>query len=178
MGVVQMNLPAGKNAKFRQHHKARASTSCATGGPLESALSLIEPASLPSAQLTTEQAVILDLFGQPPVMYHRCFVGLTKGGVNCAAWLTFAVTQTRAQCNGDMWIEFTEKACEDDTGLSRREQDTSRKHLREAGVLEEMRRGRKNAYRINMQRLEVLLYAKSAAEWSLVQANQTKHTGT
>ena len=76
-----------------------------------------------------------------PVSFHRCLVSVT-GGVTSALLLSQAIwiTQELEQpCDG--WFSRSQEQWTQDTGLSRWEQETARKALRRAGLIEERRVG-------------------------------------
>jgi len=62
----------------------------------------------------------------------------------------------------DGWVCKTQAQWEEQTGLSRWEQETARRHLRERGLLEEMLAGlpARLGYRLDMGRLVELLSAR------------------
>ncbi len=93
MPVVQISAAKAN----RQQRRARMSRSHQT------ALSRPTPAecaptgdSANAFRLLLEEAVLLDLFGRPPVVFHRCFVDIA-GGVGPALWLSHAVALMQAQ---------------------------------------------------------------------------------
>jgi hypothetical protein len=63
-----------------------------------------------------------------PIAFHRCFVTLT-GSVNAALMLSQAVYWQKRNKDAGWWYQ-TQAKWEDETGLSRREQDTARRDLR------------------------------------------------
>jgi hypothetical protein len=89
--------------------------------------------------------------------------------------LTKSVTATVLLCqfmfwrgkewDPDGWLYKTQSEIEEETGLSRKEQETARRKLREAGILEEEKRGvpARLYYRVNMQNLD--------KAWSEILAN-------
>src|SRR5437870_5022097 len=89
MPVVQ--LPAAHDN--RQQRRARM---CKSHGFVPALRSPAEsPARRDTAHrgvvpLSAEEAVLLDLFGRPPVVFHRSFVEIA-GGVSGALWLSHAV---------------------------------------------------------------------------------------
>ena len=80
---------------------------------------------------------ILDL----PVSFHRCLVPIT-GSVTAALLLSQAICvaqEADPTLNG--WFSKSQEEWGEETGLSRWEQETARRLLREAGFLEERRVG-------------------------------------
>lgn len=96
-----------------------------------------------------------------PIAFHRCFVDLT-GSVTAALFLSQALDWQHwlPKEPGGWWLKTREDWTEE-TGLSRREQETARRKLKEIGVLEEKRAGRpaKLLYRVNRGQLNALLNA-------------------
>lgn len=74
-----------------------------------------------------------------PIAFHRCFVTLT-GSVNAALMLSQAVYWQKRNKDGGWWFQ-TQGKWEDETGLSRREQDTARRDLRKSPFWNEELRG-------------------------------------
>lgn len=90
---------------------------------------------------------------QRPIAFHRVFVPL--GGVTGALFLSQLLYWSDRGSEGNGWIYKTQAEWTDETGLSRREQETARRQLREAGVIEECYKGlpAKLFYRINFDAL-------------------------
>lgn len=63
------------------------------------------------------------------------------------------------QANPDGFIQLTQADIQRDTALTRREQESARAHLRDAGILEEQRVGlpARSQYRIDFPRLVQLI---------------------
>jgi hypothetical protein len=101
--------------------------------------------------------MILDFLDRP-IAFHRCFVEIS-GSVTAALLLSQAWYWQRRAQDGDGWFFKTREEWSEETGLSRKEQETARARLREIGVLEEERRGlpAKLFYRVNSDVLEDLL---------------------
>jgi hypothetical protein len=74
-----------------------------------------------------------------PIAFHRCFVTLT-GSVNAALMLSQAVYWQKRNEDGGWWFQ-TRNKWEDETGLSREEQETARKKLRQLPFWKEELRG-------------------------------------
>ena len=80
---------------------------------------------------------ILDL----PVSFHRCLVPIT-GSVTAALLLSQAICNAQeADRTLSEWFSKSQDEWDEETGLSRWEQETARRALREAGFLEEQRFG-------------------------------------
>ncbi len=95
--------------------------------------------SLPSAAAITAE-VLLDVFDLP-VSFHRCLVPVT-GGVTPALMLSHAIWTTQGLDSAAAgWFARSQAQWTDEIGLSRSEQETARRALRECGFLEERRLG-------------------------------------
>lgn len=108
----------------------------------------------PGNHLDRSALELADLLDRP-IAFHRSFVTLT-GSVNAALVLSQAVYwQQRISAEHDGWWYKTRTQWRDETGLTRREQETARKRLRNCGILTEERRGMpaKIWYRVNMEKL-------------------------
>ena len=95
-------------------------------------------ARIESLGITTD--LLLEVF-DIPVSFHRCLVPVA-GGVTSALMLSQAIwaTQTLDPSAGGWFIRSQEQWTQE-TGLSRWEQETARRALRRAGLLEERRVG-------------------------------------
>lgn len=71
-----------------------------------------------------------------PIAFHRCFVTIT-GSVTAAVMLSQAVYWSTRTQDPDGWFWKTQADWEEETGLTRREQETARKTLRNLGLIEE-----------------------------------------
>ena len=84
--------------------------------------------------------LLLEVF-DIPVSFHRCLVPIT-GGVTAALMLSQAIWTTQTiERAADGWFSKSRDEWTEETGLSRWEQETARRALRSAGVLEERRVG-------------------------------------
>lgn len=94
-----------------------------------------------------------------PIAFQRVFVSL-GAGVTGALLLSQAVYWSRRSTLRGGWFYKTREEWEEETGLTRREQEGARKKLRELGVLEEKKQGIpcKTYYRINTERLQTCLH--------------------
>ncbi|MBC8949344.1 hypothetical protein [Xenorhabdus sp. TS4] len=78
-----------------------------------------------------------------PIAFHRPFVTITKS-VTAALMLSQAVywaKRGKTHSDGDEWFYKTQAEWEEETGLSRTEQETARKKLRQLGILKEKKAG-------------------------------------
>lgn len=94
-----------------------------------------------------------------PIAFQRVFVSL-GAGVTGALLLSQAVYWSRRSTLRGGWFYKTREEWEEETGLTRREQEGARKKLRDLGVLEEKKQGIpcKTYYRINTDRLQTCLH--------------------
>jgi hypothetical protein len=106
-----------------------------------------------------------------PIAYHRVFACLT-GSVTAALLLSQAVYWQRRATG---WWWKTQKEWEEETGLSRREQESARRVLRGLGVLFEERRGipARSYYRLDIGRLLSVLCEKTKDNRQIVQKRQS-----
>lgn len=90
-----------------------------------------------------------------PIAYQACFVRF--GGVTGAVLLSQLVYWHNRMDGG--WFYKTQKEIKSETGLTREEQETARRRLVSADVLEEKRRGvpAKLYFRVKADRLEAML---------------------
>ena len=88
--------------------------------------------------ITTD--LLLEVF-DIPVSFHRCLVPVT-GGITSALMLSQAIWTTHAlEPAAEGWFLRSQEEWTEETGLSRWEQETARRALRRAGLLEERRFG-------------------------------------
>ena len=96
---------------------------------------------------------------QSPIAFHRVFVDLAEGALPglflSQAWYWSGKTQ-----DVEGWFYKTQVEWEEETGITRKEQETARKHLRRASLLEEKLRGQPARlwYRLNLEILQTRLY--------------------
>jgi len=93
-----------------------------------------------------------------PVAYHPDFAK-ALGSVQTALFLSQLLYWSDKGKNG--WIYKTQQEFYEETGLSRREQETARRKLKERGILEEKYQGipRKLYYKVNFQKLAEVMFA-------------------
>jgi len=102
-----------------------------------------------------------------PIAYHRIFAEIA-GSVTGGVMLSQAVYWSRRSSTGDGWFYKNREEWEEETFLTRWEQESARTALRRLGVWEEERRGmpRRLFYRINFDKLTVMLLAeKPPSSW-------------
>jgi hypothetical protein len=95
------------------------------------------PARLPSFPL--QEGLLAKLIFQilaPPIAYHRCLVPIA-GSVNGAIMLSQALYWTPRTRDPQGWFYKSQKDWEDETALSRSEQEIARKLLRTKGFWQE-----------------------------------------
>ncbi|QKN82216.1 primosomal protein I [Scandinavium goeteborgense] len=113
-----------------------------------------------------------------PIAYQPAFAQIRVGKVKAgpaAAVLLSQFVYWHNRMDGD-WMYKTRENIRKETGLSRDEQETSRKRLVALGVLEEQLRGVPATvhYRINSERLEELLLFSASAESQLAATPPTR----
>lgn len=98
--------------------------------------------------------MILELMDRP-IAFQRTFVRLGCG-ITGALMLSQAVYWSKRTKSADAWFFKTQEEWEEETGLTRREQETARKKLRALGVLEEKKQGIpcRTFYRVNAEVLQ------------------------
>lgn len=74
------------------------------------------------------------------IAFQRPFVALGVG-VTGALMLSQAIYWSKRTKNPDRWFYKTQTEWEEETGMTRREQETARKKLKELGLIEEVKRG-------------------------------------
>ena len=117
-----------------------------------------------TATPTDDRAALQQLLGHGPVAYYRAFAAV-GGGVTAGVFLSQLFYWHGKGRDPDGWIYKTQAAWEDETGLSRREQETARRNLRQRGIIEEKLAGIPATlhYRINVDRLAALLAERCQA---------------
>jgi len=100
-----------------------------------------------------------------PIAYHRIFVTLT-GSVTAAVLLSQAVYWSRRTGENGGWFWKTAADWTEETGLTRREQETARAILRELGFWQEEKRGipARLWFFLDVPALETVLRETSMAE--------------
>jgi hypothetical protein len=96
--------------------------------------------NLRAQDLGISPELLLDVF-DTPITFHRCLIPVS-GGVNAALLLSHAIWTTQGlDGEADGWFLKSQEQWAEETGLSRWEQETARRALRDAGLLEERRVG-------------------------------------
>lgn len=97
-------------------------------------------------------------FSDRPIAYHP-IIAKVCGSVTAAIFLSQIAYWSDKGAAADGWIWKTREEMTDETGLSRSEQETARRTLREFGILKEQVRGvpARLWYLIDWERLEYLL---------------------
>lgn len=117
--------------------------------------------------LSLDTALLLDIFDEP-IVFHRSYVPIA-GGITAALFLSHAGYACEdLPKDHDGWFVRSQAEWERDTGLTRREQETARRLLRERGLLEERRVGMPAVlwYRVNWARLRESLEHQSRKNWA------------
>ena len=84
--------------------------------------------------------LLLDIFDLP-ISFHRCLVPVT-GGVTAALMLSQAIwTSEELDPEAGGWFCRSQEQWTEETGLSRWEQETARRALRNGGFVDERRAG-------------------------------------
>ncbi|AOY88630.1 replication protein O [Marinobacter salinus] len=100
---------------------------------------------------------IIDLMARP-IAFNRAFVDLGLG--MCGAMMLSQSLYWRARTrNPDGWFYKSQKEWQEETGMTRREQETARRRLTAAGFLEEQRKGvpARLHFRVNIEAVEAAL---------------------
>ena len=109
-----------------------------------------------------DPAVLLEILGQAPIVFHRIFVDIA-GSVTAGLWLSYALYALEESPPIQAgWFSKSQDDWQRDTGLTRREQETARRRLRELDLLEE-RRGMNLplTFRVDCLRLLALIEAQA-----------------
>ena len=106
--------------------------------------------------------LVMEIFDLP-VSFHRCLVTIT-GSVTAALMLSQAITWTETllpEAGG--WFSKSQSDWSEETGLSRSEQETARRVLKDCSLLEERKCGMpaKLWFRVNKHQLWQALQAAS-----------------
>jgi hypothetical protein len=101
---------------------------------------------------------LLAVITSKPVAYYSAFAQVS-GGVTSGVLLSQLFYWTGRGADPDGWVYKSQSKWEAETGLTRREQETARKRLRERGILEEKLAGVPATlhYRVDLDRLIDLL---------------------
>lgn len=111
-------------------------------------------------------SVLLELYDEP-VSFHRSFVEL-GGGVTAALFLSCACHEAaQLPPESDGWLRLSTEQWREATCLSRTEQETARRALRDRGLIEERRVGMpaRLEIRVDAARLVELLQSQAARNY-------------
>lgn len=97
-----------------------------------------------------------------PIAFQRAFVSL-GAGITGALMLSQAIYWSKRTDNADGWFYKTMEEWASETGMTRSEQESARKKLVSAGVLEEKKKGVpcRLFYRVNMDAIRTSLIAEN-----------------
>lgn len=115
-------------------------------------------------------ALLLDIFDEP-IVFQRAYVGLTGSAV-AALFLSYAVyTTERLPAEAEGWFKKSGDDWRIETGLTRFEQQTARRILRELDILIERKYGlpAELYFKIRVDRVLELLSAQADARWGQIQ---------
>ena len=90
--------------------------------------------------LNPELVALIDAMNDKPIAFNRHYVALGCG-INGALMLSQMVYWSKRTKDRNGYFYKTQEEWEDETGLTRREQETARKKLRELGFSSECKRG-------------------------------------
>jgi hypothetical protein len=123
------------------------------------------PASDSTRVNTQLEAAIKALLFDQPIAYHPA-IAHAVGSVTAGVLLSQLLYWTPRSTDPDGWVWKTQEQLHAETGLTRKEQESARRYLRDADVLEERKAGvpAKLYFRINVERLTQLLAAVQDAQ--------------
>jgi hypothetical protein len=122
-----------------------------------------EPAAaVPQYPTRIDPSLLLELFGQAPIVFNRIYIDIA-GSTSAALWLAYAIYHVcEREADPGSWFSRSQEDWTHETGLSRREQESSRLRLRTLGILEERRQQNAPlAYRLVLDRLYELMESHS-----------------
>lgn len=108
--------------------------------------------------MNANEASILDEAFDRPISFHRVFVTIT-GSVTAALFLSQSWYWSKRTKDPEGWFYKTREEWEEETGMSRYEQEGARSRLKELNILEEKSGGmpKRLFYRINRDRVLELI---------------------
>lgn len=120
---------------------------------------------------------LIRLMNEKPIAFNKHYVFLGCG-INGAVMLSQLVYWADKSKDPNDWIYKTGKEWTEETGLTRREQDTARKNLRELGFIEEHKHGVpcKVHFRVNQTALYNALIGLAQKRQTDAQISQTECT--
>jgi len=106
---------------------------------------------------------ILDLVLSRPIAFYRFFADI-GGGAMPGLFLSQTWYWSQRTTDEDGWFYKTQDEWQEETALTRREQETCRRTLKLLGILEEERRGipARLYYRINVDKVAELVHSRMA----------------
>jgi hypothetical protein len=160
----------GKHAQKRDaastHKSARGTTSA--DAAIDGAATRTYAPSFERSAMTLSPGMVLDLFDEP-IMFRRIYVDLT-GSVTAALWLSHLLSSDESLKYVDTarrWFEIPLDQISETTGLTRFEQESARKRLRDLSILDERRVGMpaKLQFAINHEELARKIKCLSDKRW-------------
>jgi hypothetical protein len=137
------------------------------------------PAAAPATPVDREsflaQAVLLDVVGQQPIVFQRIYVSIT-GSITAALFLSYAMACRRnaierlraagqpLDASATLWLSMSREDVEASTGLTRHQQDSARRELRDLHLLQEQRSATKQVA-INVVTLRELARKHAEVTW-------------
>lgn len=120
---------------------------------------------------------LIRLMNEKPIAFNKHYVFLGCG-INGAVMLSQLVYWADKSKDPNGWIYKTGKEWTEETGLTRREQDTARKNLKELGFIEEHKHGVpcKVHFKVNQENLYNALINLAQKRQSDAQISQTECT--
>ena len=120
---------------------------------------------------------LIRLMNEKPIAFNKHYVFLGCG-INGAVMLSQLVYWADKSKDPNGWIYKTSKEWTEETGLTRREQDTARKNLRELGFIDEHKHGVpcKTHYKVNQDALYSSLLELAQKRQTDAQISQTECT--
>ena len=115
--------------------------------------------------IDTAKKALFEVLTDRPIAYHVALARIS-GGVTAGIFLSQLLYWTGKGKDPEGWIYKTQPEWTEETGLTRREQETARKRLRSRNILEEERRSvpARLYYRINFHMLIELLAQEHDAQ--------------
>lgn len=128
--------------------------------------------------LNVSGAALLNLFGQPPIAFHRVYADIS-GGVLQGLWLSHAISRAqlaeRNDFDGDDFIlRMSSDECEKATGITKPQQITCRRDLESAGLITvEGKEGKTSIFRVHLDAIHVAVSKDAANDllrWHRIQS--------
>lgn len=131
------------------------------------ALQAVQIQAGPGTERALPPSLLMELYSEP-VTFHRPFVEL-GGGVTAALYLSVACDEAgKLSPDSDGWLRLSTEQWRELTCLSRHEQDSARKALRERDLIEERRVGMpaRLEIKVNTARLLDLLHSQASSKYA------------